>query len=141
MPRSPPKRRGAASATFSSSKPLGLALLLDEMFSGVIAVQLRARHRDVIAAVEDSSLTGLSDESMLAAAANAGRALVTANVKDFVPLDQRYKAAGKAHSGLVLVSSKSFPQDRSFIGAVVSSLDKLSGEESLRPDQVTFLQR
>jgi len=111
------------------------------MFSGVIAAQLRARRHDVLAVVEDASLTGLADEEILAVSADAGRALVTGNIKDFVPLDHRYKAAGKSHAGLVLISSKTFPQDRSYVGSVVAALDLLLKDGSLRPDSVTFLQR
>jgi predicted nuclease of predicted toxin-antitoxin system len=116
-------------------------LLLDEMLSGVIAEQLRARGHDVVAVVDDSALIGLPDEEILAAAANKGRALVTANIKDFVPLDHRYKASGRSHAGLVLISAKAFPQDRAFIGAVVEALHALLNENSQHPDAVVFLQR
>jgi hypothetical protein len=67
----------------------------------------------------------------------AGRALVIANISDFLHIDQCYKASSRAHAGLVLVSTKAFPQDRSFIGA----LDKLLGEHSLRADAIMFLPR
>jgi hypothetical protein len=120
---------------------VGVPLLLDEMLSGAIAEQLRSRGHDVVAVVGDPSLTALADEEIFAAAATAGRALVTANIKDFVPLDQRYKASGRTHAGLVLISAKAFPQDRAFIGALVGSLDKLLNEDTLRPDAVVFLQR
>ena len=140
-PRLPPKRHGDANATFSPNSPLGPPVLLDEMLSGVIAAQLRARRHDAVAAVEESSLAGLSDEEILAFASSAGRALVTANIKDFVPLDQGFKAAGRKHAGLVLISSKAFPQDRSFTGAIVTALDKLLNEETPQVDAVTFLQR
>jgi hypothetical protein len=120
---------------------VGLPLLLDEMLSGAIAAPLRARGHDVVAVVENTALIGLSDDEILAEATTAGRALVTGNIRDFVPLDQRYKASGRAHGGLVLVSTKAFPQDRSFIGAMVSALDDLLGEDSLRPDTIMFLLR
>ena len=42
-----------------------------------------------------------------------------------MPLDARYRAAGQAHAGLVLVSAKTFPQDRSFIAAITSALSAL----------------
>ena len=98
-----------------------------------------ADHAEVVA--EDPALTGLPDEELLAVAAAAGRALVTANIKDFVPLDQRYKAMGRTHAGLVLVSAKAFPQDRAFIGALVGALDKLINEAALSADAVVFLRR
>ena len=120
---------------------MAYALLLDEMLSGVIAEQLRAPGHDVVAVVDDPALVGLPDEDILTAAAMGGRALVTANIKDFVPLDQGYKASGQAHAGLVLLSAKTFPQDRAFVGAIVSALDKLLNEETIRPGTLTFLQR
>jgi hypothetical protein len=39
------------------------------------------------------------------------------------------------------VSSKAFPQDRTFIGTVVVALDKLLKDQALRIDTVVFLQR
>jgi hypothetical protein len=106
---------------------VGIPLLLDEMLSGTIAAQLRARGHDVVAAIENTALIGLSDDEILAEATTAERALVTCNIRDFLPLDQRYKASGRIHGGLVLVSSKAFRQDRSFIGALVFALDHLLG--------------
>jgi hypothetical protein len=97
-------------------------LLLDEMFSDTIAQQLRAKGHDVQAVAADPSLASLPDDQILSRAAAAGRALVTANIKDFMPLDARYRAAGPAHAGLILVSAKTFPQNRSYTTAVTSAL-------------------
>ena len=77
----------------------------------------------------------------LTAATSAGRGLVSDNVRDFMALEQRYKALGRAHGGLVFISSKSFPQERSFVGAVVKALDKLLSEETFGAGSVTFLSR
>src|ERR1700738_1636889 len=81
-------------------------LLLDEMFTDDIAQQLRTKGCDVISVVADPALTGLPDDQILAYTTTEGRALVTANIKDFVPLDGRYRAAGQSHAGLILVSTK-----------------------------------
>src|SRR5580693_4323993 len=117
-------------------------LLLDEMFSDEIAQQLRAKGYDVISVVADPALVGLPDDQILAYAANEGRALVTANIKDFVPLDGRYRAAGQAHSGLILVSTKTFPQNRGFSSAITASLTALlSGTAKIQSGQVLFLTR
>ena len=117
-------------------------LLLDEMFSDDIAQQLRARGYDVISAVADSALVGLPDEQVLAYAATEGRALVTANIKDFVPLDSRYRAAGQSHAGLILVSTKTFPQNRGFPAAITTALATLlSGTAKIQSGQVLFLTR
>jgi hypothetical protein len=117
-------------------------LLLDEMFSDTIAQQLRAKGHDVLAVVADPSLVSLPDDQVLSRAAATGRALVTANIKDFMPLDARYRAAGQTHAGLILVSAKTFPQNRSFTSAVTNALTALLDERAqIQASQVTFLPR
>ena len=117
-------------------------LLLDEMFSDTIAEQLRAQGHDVTSVVADPALVGLPDDQVLAYATTQGRALVTANIKDFVPLDGRYRAAGQSHAGLILVSTKTFPQNRSFTTAITTALTTLlSGTTKIQPSQVLFLTR
>jgi hypothetical protein len=117
-------------------------LLLDEMFSDNIAQQLRAKGHDVTSVVADPALVGLPDEQVLAYAMTQGRTLVTANIKDFVPLDGRYRAAGQSHAGLILVSAKTFPQNRGFTTAITTALIALlSGTTKIQPSQVLFLTR
>jgi predicted nuclease of predicted toxin-antitoxin system len=117
-------------------------LLLDEMLSDHIAQQLRAKGYDVISVVADPAMVGLPDEQVLAYATTQGRALVTANIKDFVPLDGRYRAAGQPHAGLILVSTKAFPQSRGFPSAITASLATLlSGTAKIQPGQALFLAR
>lgn len=115
-------------------------LLLDEMFSETIASELRAAGHDVLAVVADPALVSLPDDQILAHAAATGRAVVTANIKDFMPLDTGYRAAGHSHAGLIVVSTKTFPQDRTFTTAVAKALGTLLDQAgSLRADQVLFL--
>jgi hypothetical protein len=117
-------------------------LLLEEMFTDDIARQLRTKGYDVISVVADPGLVGLPDDQILAYATTEGRALVTANVKDFIPLDTRYRAADQSHAGLVLVSTKTFPQNRGFPSAVTSALAALlSGTAKIQSGQVLFLTR
>ena len=118
------------------------ALLLDEMLSGAIAEQLRARDLDAVAVVESSRLLGTPDEELLAHAVAEERVLVTANVADFAAIATDWRAAGREHAGLVYVTSRAFPQDRSFVGAIVSSLVALHESGALpRPGTETFLRR
>ncbi len=117
-------------------------LLLDEMFTDDIAQQLRTKGYDVISVVADPALTGLPDDQILAYAATEGRALVTANIRDFVPLDTRYRVADQVHAGLILVSTKAFPQNRGFPSAVTTALAALlSGTAKIQSGQVLFLTR
>lgn len=117
-------------------------LLLDEMFTDDIAQQLRAKGYDVISVVADPALVGLPDDQILAYATAEGRALVTANIKDFIPLDTRYRAADQSHAGLILVSTKTFPHNRGFPSAVATALAVLlRGTAKIQPGQVLFLTR
>lgn len=117
-------------------------LLLDEMLSGAIAEQLRARGHDAVAVVEDAALVGTSDEDLLALAAEQGRLLVTANIDDIVAIANDWRAGGRVHHGIIYVAARTFPQDRSFIGAIVEAFDRLAGETALpTPGTETFLCR
>ena len=138
-----PKTPGGASAGCSPGKEaVSYPLLLDEMLSGSIAEQLREKGHDVLAVVADPALIGLADDQILAHATAAGRALVTANIKDFMPLDARYRAASQTHAGLILVSAKTFPQDRVFTAAITSALSALLDQPNqIQPGRVLFLPR
>lgn len=119
-----------------------LRLLLDEMFPRSMADQLNAKGHDVRAVVADPEFTGLPDEDVLIGATEAGRALVTANIKDFMPIDARYRAASRSHAGLVMVSSKAFPQSRGFVIAVTGALDALlAAGGGIQSGAVVFLAR
>jgi predicted nucleic acid-binding protein len=133
---------GDVNASCSQGDSVSPPLLLDEMLSGVIAEQLRAKGHDVLAVVADPALVALPDDQIFAHAASAGRALVTASIKDFMPLDARYRAASQTHAGLILVSAKTFPQDRSYTAAVTGALSALLDQPSqIQPGQVLFLSR
>lgn len=117
-------------------------LLLDEMLPNTIAEQLCAKGYDVHAVVANPAFASLPDEEILIGATEAGRSLVTADIKDFMSLDARFRAAGRSHAGLILISTKTFPQDRSFVRAVISALGALlASEEAAAEGQVLFLGR
>ena len=107
-----------------------------------MADQLNAKGHDVRAIVADPEFAGLPDEDVLIGASEAGRAMVTANIKDFMPIDARYRAAGRPHAGLVMVSSKTFPQSRAYVIAVTSALDALLATDgAIESGAVIFLAR
>lgn len=117
-------------------------LLLDEMLSPVIAVQLEDRGRDVTAVVADPALRRSPDEEVLAVAAAQQRVVVTTNIRDFAVLDRQWRAQGRSHGGILLVPSGTFPQDRGFVGAVVTAVDAATAAGSLPGrDEVVFLPR
>lgn len=116
-------------------------LLLDEMLSGALADQLRARGHDVLAVVTDTDLAGAQDAAVLAWATANGRAVVSRNIKDFVALDATQRTSGSAHGGFVLISTKTFPEDNEAFGALLRSLDKLLTEGTVMAGGVIFLHR
>jgi len=100
-----------------------LKLILDEMFPAVIAEALRADDYDVIAVQEDRELRESTDPELFATAQRLERALVTENVKDFLPIDGMSHARGQAHWGLILTTNRSFPRHRDrFVGAMTRAL-------------------
>ena len=62
------------------SRAVGPALLLDEMFSPVIAQQLCERGHDVLAVAADPRLGALSDADLYEWTRSHGRRLVTENL-------------------------------------------------------------
>jgi predicted nuclease of predicted toxin-antitoxin system len=104
-------------------------LVVDEMYSPVLAEQLRARGHDVVAVGEVAGLAGASDAALLDWAQRHRRALVTENAADFLPLHAAALQGGEPHAGIVFTSNASFPRGRaSTIGALVRALDTLMRE-------------
>lgn len=78
-----------------------LALLLDEDVRVLLAVALRERGYDAVHVLE-ADRGGRSDPAQLAYAVAQRRAILTHNIRDFVVLDRKYRAAGKAHCGIIV---------------------------------------
>ena len=79
-----------------------MKVYLDEDLSSVIAGRLRKHGIDTPTA-QDVGNVQLEDRAQLAYAAREGRAIVTANVIDFVELAHEAVATNTAHAGIVLV--------------------------------------
>ena len=88
-------------------------LLLDEMFSPVVAADLRQLGHDVIAVADRPDLRSKSDEEIFAWASAGKRWLLTENVKDFRPIMLRALSAGAPGCGLLFTSSRAFPRSGS----------------------------
>jgi hypothetical protein len=116
-------------------------LLLDEMLSPKIGTGPEDRGHDVDAVTQRPDLMALhDDEPILAAATAEGRIMVTTNIGDFAVLDGRWAAEGRTHAGIVFVTTSAFPQDRSFIGSVVTALHTAATEGALpAPGQTLYL--
>lgn len=99
-------------------------LLLDEMHAAAVASALRARSFDVVAVTEHADLRGTADADLLVWAAAHDRAIVTENVRDFVPLAQQWAATGRDHAGLVVTNPRRF--DRATLAYPDTLIDALA---------------
>lgn len=100
-------------------------LLLDEHYSPRIAERLRARGHDVTAVVARPDLAGLTDQTLITVARDDGRALVTENVGDFMPIATELARIGRSHAGIILTNRHRFPRSRDGVGRLVEALDHL----------------
>ena len=119
-----------------------MKLLLDEHYSSAIAKQLRERGHDVTAVQEEVALRGLDDRAVWNHAIAATRALVTENVRHFMPIVLESSLAAERHFGVVFTSPRSMPRGHSTIGIWVERLDEFLRERSAEDalvDQVYWL--
>lgn len=120
-----------------------MKLLLDEMYSDVIAVELRARGHDAVSVREITpALAGAPDEEILRSAAASERTLVTENVRDYLPLETALLAEGGHHQGIMYTTDRRFPRgDAQTVGRLVLALDALLADSPHLRDRSIFLQR
>lgn len=102
-----------------------MKLLLDEHYSPQIAEQLRQSGHDVQSVEEREDLRGSTDRALWERAVAEGRALVTENVADFMPLVREASAAGDQFAGIVFASPRSLPRSQRTMGMYVESIDRL----------------
>jgi len=76
-------------------------LLLDEHIWAYLAKLLRQQGFDVIH-VNEVDLIGTPDDKIMSYAVGEHRAVVTFNIRDFVPLAIQYYEDGKEHYGIVV---------------------------------------
>jgi hypothetical protein len=102
-------------------------LLLDEMWTPTIALELRKRELDVIAITEPahaSRYAGIGDDEVFGRAQEDGRAVVTDNIADYEQARSDWENRGQAHHGLIYALDPPFNRHRGghVIGQMVSAL-------------------
>jgi hypothetical protein len=98
------------------------ALLLDEMFSPAIAVELTSRGIDCRAVAADVLLRAQSDLEIFDTGLLEGRVIVTNNVPDFESLRRAREAFGGELPGLIYTSDLTFPRTRSYVPRLAAAL-------------------
>jgi hypothetical protein len=84
---------------------LGVRVFTDEMVDTDLALALQQQGYDVLSCRDAGrSNQRISDENQLAFATQEGRAILSFNARDFLRIDGEWKAAGRAHAGIVVVA-------------------------------------
>lgn len=104
-----------------------MKLLLDEMWTPTIAIELRKRASDVIAVNEPahaSRYAGVTDDAVFARAQDDGRTIVTDNVSDYERARRDWESRGGSHHGIIYALDPPFNRHRgnSVIGDMVRAL-------------------
>jgi hypothetical protein len=82
---------------------LGIRLYTDEMIPPSLAVALQSRGYDVESCHDVGRANrAIPDEEQLTYAAQHGRAILTFNMVDYLPLDRAWKMAGRQHAGIIV---------------------------------------
>lgn len=118
-----------------------MRLLLNEQINPQVAIELRKRGYDIVAATE-AGTRGASDLEQLVAAASDRRAIVTYNIADFQELFAEWAQRGLTHFGIVFVSEKTIPQKS--VGPLVLALERTLKEyrsEDALLNQALYLTR
>jgi hypothetical protein len=117
-----------------------MKLLLDEMWTPTIAIELRKRGFDVIAVNETayaSRYAGVADGTVFARAQDDGRTIVTDNVADYERARRDWESRGANHYGVVYALDPPFNRHHgnSIVGDMVRSLQQFlsSSAGELRP--------
>lgn len=101
-----------------------MKLALDHHFPGPIAPGLRDRGHDVVAAIE-VQWNEFEDPVLFEHCVEDGRALLTNNARDFVPIIREWGAEGRSHLGLILTDDSSWPRTLDNAGRYIDALDAL----------------
>ena len=109
-----------------------MRLLLDAHVSGSgVGAPLLANGHDVRALGEERQLDGFADDDVLTLATQEERILVTFDVAHFPRILQEWAAAGRSHSGVILV----YGIDHSEFGLIVRGVE---GWLARRPAQAEW---
>ena len=100
-----------------------MKLLLDEMLSPAIAMELRARGHDVESVAGQPDRESLSDPEVLELARAEHRAVVTNNLRDFRLLHHdAIVPGGPGHFGMIFMPS-SYRRTKADTGRIITALE------------------
>jgi hypothetical protein len=101
-------------------------LHLNENLSQHLAAELRTRYGCDVTSSQELQMVSDPDAVQLIYAASQQRAILTFNVKDFVPLHELYIAEGREHWGIILSNQQPIGV---LVRRLVRLLNAMSAEE------------
>ena len=115
-----------------------MKLLLDEMYPGKLAQDLRDQGIDA-ATVAELGMAGRSDADVFVAAADGGYVLLTENVSDFAPLCGEHVTAGRHHFGVLIALSSRFSRRPAGYTVIATAVAAVAGDQL--DDRLVYLER
>ena len=110
-------------------------LLLDEMYPPALAAMLGEKGHDAVAIAACAGLAGSDDATVLDAARDEERCLVTENVRDFAVLVRQ-----SSHHGVLLVHARRWPRTPSGLRRLADALhEAAAGDRLPAANQVCWL--
>jgi predicted nuclease of predicted toxin-antitoxin system len=113
-------------------------LYFDRHIIGRLAIDLRGRGFDVLT-TEAAGLDTAADEDQLAFAADERRAILTFNIRDFVPLHERWRDAGRDHFGIIVSQQLGSREYGLLLQRMLRLLNHVTAEEMV--NNVVHLER
>jgi len=101
-----------------------MRLALDNHYSPKIALGLRERGHDCVAALE-MEWNALSDSELIERCNIEHRPLLTNDVGDHTRIAVQWRYDERSHPGLIFTSDSSWPRTRDTIGLFINALDEL----------------
>jgi hypothetical protein len=113
-------------------------LLLDEMYTGKLAQELRDEGIDAVT-VAELGMAGRSDTDVFGAAADGGYVLLTENVSDFAQLCGEHVTAGRHHFGVLIALSSRFSRRPACHAVIATAVAAVAGDQL--DDRLVYLER
>lgn len=115
-----------------------MKLLLDEMYPGKLAQELRDHGIGAVTVLE-LGMAGRSDADVFAAAVAGGYVLLTENVSDFVQLCGEHVAAGQHQLGVLIALSSRLSRRPAGYAAISAAVAAVAGDQL--DDRLVYLER
>lgn len=112
----------------AAPEPLFIRLYLDRHIKLQLAVDLRASGFDV-RTTQEAGMDTASDEEQLTLAGAEGRVILTFNIHDFAPLHEEWTAAGRSHTGIIVLQQLGSRQYGVLLARMLRLLNTLTADE------------